>query len=343
MKLPVLICHSDIALNAPADEQDVLEQAEWFGTGLKQLGLEYTISPFSMNMNALNTKTEENKPLLIVNLVETIDGDGRMIHIAPSLFEHYGIPFTGCSSESIYVTSNKILAKKIMTANGISTPHWLEAGNDIRQHRNRSCTKYIIKSLWEHASAGMDEHNMNLQGDFRKIIEELRNKNTAEGEYFAERYIHGREFNLSVIETSKGPRILPPAEIRFIDYPDNKPKVVGYRAKWDKDSFEYQNTVRSFDQPEKDEKLNVLLEKISFRLWKIFRLRGYARIDFRVDEKGVPWVLEINANPCISGESGFVAAAEKAGMKHFEIVENIINSTKVYGNKNRYKAQEQYS
>ena len=339
MKAPILICHSNIGSDAPADELDVLEQVEWFRTGLEYLGLDYIISPFNLNMDALNPAASD-KPGLIVNLVETIDGDGRMIHIAPSFFEHYKIPFTGCSSESIYATSNKILAKKIMTASGIPTPPWLEAKDDIKQQRNVKCKNYIIKSLWEHASAGIDEHNLNLPGDNKKIIEELKARNMVEGEYFAEQYIHGREFNLSVIETSKGPRVLPPAEIRFNNYPDGKPMVVGYRAKWDKDSFEYQNTVRSFERLDRDGKLHILLENISLRLWDIFRLNGYARVDFRVDEKGVPWVLEINANPCISGDSGFVAAAEKAGMKHFEIVENLITSTRAYAHKHKYKVQE---
>ena len=57
----------------------------------------------------------------------------------------------------------------------------------------------------------------------------------------------------------------------------------------------------------------------------MFRLRGYARVDLRVDESGKPWVLEINANPCISPDSGFMAAATQAGMTYNDVIERILN------------------
>jgi D-alanine-D-alanine ligase len=47
-------------------------------------------------------------------------------------------------------------------------------------------------------------------------------------------------------------------------------------------------------------------------------------VDFRVDKEGNPWVLEINANPCISPDSGFVAAADRAGINYTEFVARIL-------------------
>ncbi|MGF1584455.1 MAG: hypothetical protein ACFCUM_03970 [Bacteroidales bacterium] len=325
MNHPVLICHSNISDNASADEQDVMDQVNWFGSGLQVLNMDYTVMPFTLDLPAALSAGELRKHQFIINLVETIDGDGRMIHLAPSLFEHYHIPFTGCSSQAIYITSNKLLAKKIMMIHGISTPPWIEAKENLK-NRNGSCKNYIIKSLWEHASAGMDEQNMALPGDYKTLRDELERKNEGVTEFFAEQYIHGREFNISLIETPSGPRTLPPSEILFIDYPSDKPRIVGYRAKWDKESFEYHNTVRSFDMIPSDGPLYAKLEKISLRLWNIFRLNGYARIDFRVDETGAPWVLEINGNPCISADSGFVAATEKAGIPYHEVVKFITGS-----------------
>jgi D-alanine-D-alanine ligase len=325
MNHPVLICHSNIPGDAPADELDVMDQVDWFISGLRLLNVDYTVMPFSLDLPAALSTGDIKKHQYIINLVETINGDGRLIHLAPSLFEHYNIPFTGCSSQAIYITSNKLLAKKIMKIHGIATPPWVEAKDNFK-NRNGSCDSYLVKSLWEHASAGMDEHNIELPGDYKMLQEALERKTEGGKEFFAEQYIHGREFSISVIETPSGARILPPSEILFIDYPADKPRIVGYRAKWDKESFEYRNTVRSFDMIGSDKPLYSKLEKISLRLWNIFRLNGYARIDFRVDKKGVPWVLEINANPCISGDSGFVAAAGRAGILHYDIVKFITGS-----------------
>jgi len=58
--------------------------------------------------------------------------------------------------------------------------------------------------------------------------------------------------------------------------------------------------------------------------WELFKLKGYVRIDFRVDSDNNPFVLEINANPCLAPDSGFVAACEKYGMKYTDIIKNII-------------------
>ena len=47
--------------------------------------------------------------------------------------------------------------------------------------------------------------------------------------------------------------------------------------------------------------------------WKAFNLKGYARVDFRVTKNGQIFILEINGNPCISPDSGFIAALKIAG------------------------------
>ena len=46
--------------------------------------------------------------------------------------------------------------------------------------------------------------------------------------------------------------------------------------------------------------------------WRLFGLRGYARVDFRVDAQLRPWILEINTNPCLSPDAGFAAALASA-------------------------------
>ena len=129
------------------------------------------------------------------------------------------------------------------------------------------------------------------------------------GECFAEAYIDGREFNLSLLASKAGPQVLPPAEIRFEDYPEGKTRIVGYRAKWHESSFEYLHTVRSFEFPPEDDELLSRLKDLAVRCWSLFDLRGYARVDFRVDRDGRPWVLEVNVNPCLSPDAGFFAAA----------------------------------
>ncbi len=322
----VLIFHSPISADAPPDELDVLEEAYFFREGLVSLGYAVSIMPFDYNLERMRATLEKEKPHFVVNLTETLFGAGRLVHVAPAIFDHFGIPYTGCSSEAIYITSHKLLSKQLMTASGIPTPGYV-VPETLKDSNNSIPQKpYIIKSIWEHASYGLDERKQLLFTDREEVLSGFLAKGASAGQYFAEAYIHGREFNVSMVGTKSGPQVLPVAEMVF-DYPDSMPRIVGYRAKWDDDSFEYQHTKRRFLEKSEDIDLQQALHKLCLKCWNVFHLRGYARVDFRVDTAGRIYVLEVNANPCISNDSGFVAAAHKAGMTCTELISCIVDDS----------------
>jgi D-alanine-D-alanine ligase len=64
---------------------------------------------------------------------------------------------------------------------------------------------------------------------------------------------------------------------------------------------------------------------IALACWRLFGLDGYARVDFRVDEHGDPWVLEVNANPCLSPDAGFAAALAEAGIEYRAAVAGLVD------------------
>ncbi len=90
---------------------------------------------------------------------------------------------------------------------------------------------------------------------------------------------------------------MPPAEMTFHNFDESMPKIVDFRAKWEEGSFEYENTIRHFP----GDKLNPVLKQrimdTALRCWNVFGLRGYARVDMRVDHNDNPFVIEVNANP----------------------------------------------
>jgi D-alanine-D-alanine ligase len=118
--------------------------------------------------------------------------------------------------------------------------------------------------------------------------------------------------------------VLPPAEILFEGYADQALKIVGYRAKWDSDSYEFHHTPRRFDFPPEDAALLARLRDLALQCWRLFGLNGYARVDFRIDAAGRPWILEINANPCLSPDAGFAAALDAAGISYAAAIDCII-------------------
>ena len=130
----------------------------------------------------------------------------------------------------------------------------------------------------------MDESAVISDRDTEELRQELENRTlTMGGEWFAEEYIDGREFNLSLLAMDTGPEVLPPAEILFPGFSPGMTRIVGYRAKWVADSFEYNHTPRTFEMTDQDADLVEHLTELAQRCWTLFELRGWARVDFRVE------------------------------------------------------------
>jgi D-alanine-D-alanine ligase len=325
MMKKVVILHSDVAPDAAEDELDCLQQADAIAQALRILNYEPSLLPFGLDLNKTIIKLKSLKPLAVFNIVETLASKGSLIYFAPAILDSLRIPYTGCGTQAVFQTSNKLLAKKIMRNADISTPDWIE--QDGFGSQNDNAKTYLIKSSWEHASIGLDEDSLISYTSNAKILREMnRLKEKLGGSCYAEAYIDGREFNIALISGKKGVKVLPIAEMLFMDYAPDKLKIVDYKAKWDANSFEYNNTIRNFDFPEKDANLISSLREIALRCWDLFSLRGYARVDFRVNNNGKPWVLEINSNPCLSPDAGFAAALQQAKIKYHEAIGFIIDN-----------------
>jgi len=339
--MKVAVIHGEVAEGAGRDEKDVLVQVDVVSEGLAALGHEPIAVPVSLNLEeAARTLTALN-PAIAFNLVESLSGRGSLIHIVPSLLDALKIPYTGSGTEAIILTSNKVLAKKWLGAAGLPTPPWFTAAE--RREELRVSGPWLVKSAWEHASIGLDEDSVIPEADRGRLLVEVEaRRDVLGGACLAEAFIDGREFNLSLLVGGRDPgcgtdgragpplacgnepEVLPPAEIRFDAYPPGKVRVVGYRSKWEEGSFEFNHTPRSFEFPKTDAPLLARLKELAIRCWKLFDLRGYARVDFRVDKKGHAWILEVNTNPCLSPDAGFHAATLRAGLTFSEVLKRII-------------------
>jgi D-alanine-D-alanine ligase len=290
------------------DSSDTLVEARAIAGALHTLGHETAALPVGLDLRALERSLRELTPYAVVNLVESLEGRGELVHVVPALLESLGVPFTGCSAQAVAASSNKLAAKRLLAAADIATPASFGAGADDGP--------WIVKAVAEHASLGLDDSSVvRGAGAVARAIAARRAE--LGGDWFAERYVPGRELAVAIIAAPTGPRALPVAEIRFDGFPSTKPAIVGYAAKWHSDSFEYRNTVRSFAV---EPPLAARAERLAFACWQLFALDGYARVDFRVDSSGMPFVLEINANPCLSPDAGFAAALGEAGIGFAEAI-----------------------
>ncbi len=318
-----VVLHSDVPEDAAMDEKDTLVQAAFVSSTLSELGYEPTAMPFSFNVAQTIDALRELQPAFVFNIVETMAGQGSLIHIAPAILDFLRIPYTGAKTEAMFLTSNKVLAKQAMNAAGIATPPLFLPHKSYGGHFAPGT--YIIKAVWEHASTWFHSDSIVYARNLRQLCESIAyRQRQLSMTCFAEAFIEGREFNLSILAGPEGPHVLAPAEIRFDDFPPDKARVVDYLSKWVEDSFEYHHTPRCFDFPDSDAPLILRLTDLALQLWRVFGLRGYARVDFRVDDAGNPWVLEVNTNPCLSPDGGFYAALSRTGFRFTQAVERII-------------------
>ena len=318
MKKKILILYSEVFPDSKQDELDVLEQVDVVRDALKEKEYEVLQMPASLKLDELIEKINEIKPDVIFNLVETIQHTGEILYIVPALLQHLHIPYTGSPIEALFITTSKVLTKKMMRWNGIPTADWFEMD---QLHLLDPKKRYILKPIWEDGSLGIEEENV-FYGNDTNYIKGL-SKYPAR-KYFIEEYIDGREFNISVWEGMTEPDVLPHAEMQFFDYPEGKPKIMGFSGKWIEGAFEYENTARTFEVKEEDIELHKNIDKVARDCWNVFKLQGYARVDMRVDKNGNIYVLEVNANPCIAENSGFYAASLKAGYSFPDVVHRIV-------------------
>jgi D-alanine-D-alanine ligase len=321
--MKVAVIHGEVAADAARDEIDVLTQVDHVSRGLTAIGHEPLSIPVSLNLAELARTIATLRPAIAFNIVETLTGRGSLIHLVPAVLDALRLPYTGAGAEAMMLTSNKLLAKKWLRASGLPTPPWftpLEMGED-RQIKG----SWVVKSVWEHASIGLDEDSVIPEANLDTLHAEMESRRESlGGACLAEAFIDGRELNLSLLAGENGPEVLPPAEIRFEAYPAGKVRIVGYRSKWEEGSFEFNNTPRSFEFPATDASLIAHLKGLALHCWRSFNLRGYARVDFRVDREGRPWILEVNANPCLSPDAGFSAATHEAGLSFPDVLRRII-------------------
>ncbi|GAB4336567.1 MAG: ATP-grasp domain-containing protein [Desulfobulbaceae bacterium] len=314
--MKIAVVHNQVSDRDAPDARDVLVQAETVAAGLAGLGHEVETLSCTLNLESMRKRLLADRPDLVFNLVEDLGGSGRLIHLFPFLLDTLRIPYSGAPAEAIFLTSHKTMAKERMRAHNLPTPEWIgPVPPRPSQPPTTGKRAWIVKSLWEHASIGLDADSVLSGVSGAELGDVLRARGPRlGGACFAEEFIEGREFNLSLLTGEGGPVVLPPAEILFEDFGTDTPKIVDYRAKWDEGSHAYHHTPRTFDFPAEDEELLDRLRKTALRCWEVFGLEGYARVDFRVDNEGTPFILEINANPCLSPDAGFAAALARGGL-----------------------------
>lgn len=120
--MQVLILHDRVSAADSPDSRDVLDQAAAVAGALTTLGHRVEQLACDLDLAALAAELRRRRPELVCNLVESLAGNGRLIHLVPACLESLGVPYTGCRADALLLTSNKLLAKRWLQAAGLPVP-----------------------------------------------------------------------------------------------------------------------------------------------------------------------------------------------------------------------------
>jgi D-alanine-D-alanine ligase len=236
--------------------------------------------------------------------------------------EAMGYTFTGSNGNAHARCLNKAHAKKILADHHVQTPPgWLfRHPDEVKAVEGNLPFPLIVKPVAEGGSIGLDADAVVHTGvSLRQRVDYITSCYRQAA--LAETFILGREFNIAL--WGDPPQVLPLAEVDFSAIPDPHERIVSFAAKWEEDSFEYKNTP-VVCPASVSSKLNQRITQTAQRAWHAMGCNGYARVDMRVSEQEIPYVVEVNCNPDLSPDAGFYRAARTAGFSYREMATRIL-------------------
>lgn len=327
-KPPIVIIHNEVAPDAPEDVLDILRQSAWIAEVLREQGYKVRTLPFSIASIATQAPAFQQDHSIIMNLVDASPLHEDLAYLVPGILASLQLPYTGCSLESLFLTTDKILTKRHLHAYGIATPRWLQM-HTPPDNQEFTAGPWLVKPSSDDASQGIDENSLVHATEIEQVLTEIESRQKRTGRpHFAEQFIEGREFTVCLYGAADNPVAMAPYEWIFEGFEERHlPKMFTFAAKWDDSCYAFDHIVSKHAFAEEDRPLLATLQELATSCWHACKLSGYARIDFRIDRSGKAWVLEANGNPSFYG---FFHSAAAMGIPFGKVVETIVTVADTY-------------
>jgi D-alanine-D-alanine ligase len=296
-------------------ERDALSEADTLRTvalarrTLRSFGVRVVDLGLRGDARAVLARLTRRAPDVVLNLCDAPLGDVVLEPHVPAALELLGIPYTGAGPAALDLCRHKPAVKERLAAAGIPTPAWSVVARGDRLPAWEAWPA-IVKPAAEDASCGIDRRS--VVRDRRALRERVAFLHRRYREpALVERFLGGRELNVALVGGA-APSVLPYGEIDFSDMPADRPRIVTFDAKWRAGGAEDRGTRAVAARP-----LPVAVRRAmhnhALDAWRITGVRDYARVDFRLDERCRPFVLEVNPNPDLAPEAGLSRAWARAG------------------------------
>jgi len=233
---------------------------------------------------------------VVFNLVE--DDTWDLYKKVGHRLEQLGKAQVGHDMKSFHYAISKAWVKRKLASEHISTAPFKIFNRRSKITAGNLSYPVIVKPSNQHAGIGISQDSV------VNNIEELKNRiryvfENFPGEVIVEKFIQGREIHVTVLGNDENISTLPFCEIGFGKKSDKKWRIYTYEAKWDKKSWEYRNA--RVESPAKISKiLRDKIQTLALAAYKTFSCCDIARFDFRIDTKGIPYIIDVNMNPSLN-------------------------------------------
>ena len=239
--------------------------------------------------------------------------------VVQALLQLRGIPYTGSEVLASALAINKAMTKRILSTHDIETPRWFLVEDDgtidletLRVSVYESTGYPVVVK----PNDGGSTVGLTIVQEESQLLEAFHLASRYSKYILFEEYTKGRELTVAVL----GDEALPVVEIR------PKSGYYDYTNKYTAGRTDYLCPA-PLDRAAEEE-----LKEIAFRAHTAVGCRGYSRVDFILDEDGVPWCLEVNTLPGMTATSLVPKAAKAVGLDFVQlcewIVEYAVNSQK---------------
>jgi D-alanine-D-alanine ligase len=269
----------------------------------------------------------ETKPDIVFNIAEGRYGPNRESHI-PAICEFLDVPYSGSDPFTLSLCLDKGRTKEVLAFHGVPTAAFaiVRTMDELVRIGREMPLPLFVKPVHEGSSKGITEKNFcsttrELEDQVKFLLE------TYDQAVLVEEYLPGNEFTCAVLGNGNDARVLPIVGMNFGELPDGALPIYGYEAKWIWDRPE--NPLNMFDCPARiTDSLRQAIEEITLRAFNVLGCRDWARIDVRLDSKGVPKIVEVNPLPGIlpnpDDNSCLPKAARADGIEYNELIQSCL-------------------
>ncbi|HCM82709.1 MAG: D-alanine-D-alanine ligase domain protein [Candidatus Gottesmanbacteria bacterium GW2011_GWA2_44_17] len=307
---PYSIAEEDTVLSAKKIAQALITK----GATPKLVGL----SEYSIQKTIANIRAD-----CIINLIDWTGSDLPLSLQAMEELTKHGIPFAGATYEN-FTFVDKVMMKKALDLHRLPTPAWqvFHTGGKEKIY-TPFVFPVIVKLAHEHCSVGIEKTSFVKDKDALQTVVQDRIRRFGQDVY-AEEFITGREFQITVLEKEEGPLMLPPAEIVY--KPSPHPEFLTFSERWNENDPEYFRSKTVLAVLSEEQLL--MFERIVKRTFVVLGFRDFTRIDARLKNDHTLLILEANPNPGLDDDElySMTMSAKAAGMTFPDLIWDIIRS-----------------